>query len=91
MHSNEDAWRLLTSIPTREGPSGSHDHLGRSNPNTRLRFTSVTATSLRPQIVQVMAARRERSLTTEEICDYVVAPAYGISIRRRSGTATWST
>ena len=33
----------------------------------------MTATSLRPQIVRVMAAHRERSLTTEEIHDRVAA------------------
>ena len=35
----------------------------------------MTSTSLRPQIVQVMAAHRERPLTTEEIHEHVTASA----------------
>ena len=47
------------------------------------------STSLRPQIVRVMAAHRERPLTTEESMSKSPPPGWPASTLSRTAIATW--
>ena len=49
----------------------------------------MAAGSLRPHILRVMSAQRERPLSTREIYEAVAGRGWPALTPKRSGTATW--